>query len=279
MATKKAVASVKHSTVAAKTSNTKASSVKAVSSNRKTWLSGSPLSRAPFVGALVAEFVGTFLLASTIITGQGQPIIILFAFAGIALLVGALSGAHLNPAISIAAWATRRVTGLRALGYIGAQFLGAGLAFAVLNAFVGGAAPVDAQAQAFGQQAAASLFHATALPAGKEWYIFFAELLGTTILGFALANALRERKDRVASALTGGLGIFVALLVAASAAAYVGGSAILNPAAALSLQALKWELWPLAVYVLAPVIGGIVGFILNDVLQAENDGGRDRLVG
>ncbi len=278
MATKKAVASVKHSTVAAKTSNTKASSVKAVSSNRKTWLSGSPLSRAPFVGALVAEFVGTFLLASTIITGQGQPIIILFAFAGIVLLVGTLSGAHLNPAISVAAWATRRVTGLRALGYIGAQFLGAGLAFAVLNAFVSGAAPVGAQAQAFGQ-AGASLFQATALPAGKEWYIFFAELLGTTILGFAIASALREKKDRVASALTGGLGIFVALLVAASAAAYVGGSAIINPAAALSLQALKWELWPLAVYVLAPVIGGIVGFILNDVLQAENDGGKDRLVG
>ena len=171
-------------------------------------------------------------------------------------------------------WATRKVTAQRALGYIVAQFLGAGLAFAVLSAFVHGAAPVAAQAQAYGQ-AAAALFQANALPAGKEWYIFFAELMGATILGFAYANALRETKDRVASAFTVGLGIFVALLLAASAAAYVGGSAVINPAVALSLGALKWELWPLAVYILAPVIGGVLGFILHDIMRVESDGGRD----
>jgi len=267
MVTKKAVSSVHKSTV-------KTASVQAVSSNKPTWLSRSPLSRAPFVGALVAELIGTFLLASAVIAGQGQPIIVLFAIAGIVLLVGALSGAHLNPAVTIGAWATRKVTGLRALGYIVAQFLGAGLAFAVLSAFVHGAAPVTAQAQAYGQ-AAAALFQANALPAGKEWYIFFAELLGTTILGFAYANALHEKKDRIATAFTVGLGVFVALLLAASASAYVGGSAIINPAVALSLGALKWELWPLAVYILAPVIGGVLGFILHDVLRVESDGGRD----
>ncbi len=267
MATKKAVSSVHKSTV-------KATSVQAVSSNKPTWLSRSPLVRAPFIGALVAELIGTFLLAGAFIAGQGQPIIVLFAIAGIVLLVGAMSGAHLNPAVTIGAWATRKITGLRALGYVVAQFLGAGLAFAVLNAFVQGAAPVNAEAQAFGQ-AAAALFQANPLPAGKEWYIFSAELLGTLIFGFAVANALREKTDRLAAAFTIGLGIFVALLLAASASAYVGGSSIINPAVALSLGALKWELWPLAIYVLAPVIGGVVGFILHDTLQAQSDGGRD----
>lgn len=59
---------------------------------------------------------------------------------------------------------------------------------------------------------------------GKEWYVFFAELLGTAILGFAIANATREVQDRVAAAFTAGLGIFIALMVAVSAASYVGAS-------------------------------------------------------
>lgn len=278
MATKKAVTSVKKSTVPAKAAAAKTTRVQAVSSTKPSWSLRMPLNRAPFIGALVAEFIGTFLLAGAVIAGQGQPIIVLFAIAGIVLLVGTLSGAHINPAITIAAWATRKVTGLRALGYIVAQFLGAGLAFAVLTAFVNGAAPVAAQAQAYGQ-AAATLFQAVPIPAGKEWYVFFAELLGTTILGFALASALREKKDRVATAFTVGLGIFLALLIAASAASYVGvtSGAILNPAVALSLGALSFKLWPLAIYVLAPVIGAVVGFILHDVVRVESDGGEDRL--
>lgn len=267
MVTKKAVSSIKKSTA-------KTTSVQAVSSNKTTWLSRSLLVRTPFVGALVAEFIGAFLLAGAFIAGQGQPIIVLFAIVGIVLLVGGLSGAHLNPAITIGALATRKITATRALGYIVAQFLGAGLAFAVLNAFVQGAAPVTAQAQAYGQ-AAAALFQANALPAGKEWYVFFAELLGATIFGFAVANALREKKDRIAAAFTVGLGVFVALLLAASATAFVGGSSIINPAVALSLGALKFELWPLAVYIFAPLIGGVIGFFLHDILQVESNGARN----
>lgn len=269
MATNKADSSAKKSTG-------KVTSIQAVSSRKTTWLSRLPLNRAPFVGAVVAEFIGTFLLAGAVIAGQGQPIIVLFALVGIVLLVGAMSGAHLNPAVTVGAWATRKITGRRTLGYIVAQVLGAGLAYAVLNAFVSGAAPVSAQAQAYGQ-AAATLFQANALPAGKEWYVFFAELLGTTILGFAYAGALREKRDRLASAFTVGLGVFVALLLSASAAAFVGGSSVINPAVALSVNALKWELWPVAVYVLAPIIGGVVGFALHNVLRVESDGGTDRL--
>jgi len=278
MATKKATPksvrkTVKKPTTSKKTSTT--STVKAVSAPVKTGLfRGSPLSRAPFIGALVAEFIGTFLLAGAIIAGQGQPIIILFAIAGIVLLVGTLSGAHLNPAMTIGALVTRRISGLRAIGYVVAQFLGALAALGLLTAFVNGAAPVNAEAAAFGQ-AAATLFQSTPLPAGKEWYVFFAELIGATVLGLAVATALRIKGDRVASALTVGFGIFVALLLAASAAAFVGGSAILNPAVALSLQALQFELWPVLVYVVAPLVGGVIGFILQDILRAEHDGGND----
>jgi aquaporin Z len=221
--------------------------------------------------AVGAEFVGTFLLATVIIAGQGQPIFVLFGLVGIVLLIGAISGAHVNPAITIGAWVTRRVGWLRALLFIGAQVLGAVIAWGTLNLFLSGAAPVDATSAALGQTGPA-LFEAAqaSIWAGKEWYVFFAELLGTAILGFAIANATRGIQDRVASAFTAGLGIFIALMVAVSAASYVSASAVINPAVAISLQAYSWEnLWPLAVYAFAPVVGAVVGFVLHDVLRGN----------
>jgi len=221
--------------------------------------------------ALAAELIGTFLLAGVVIAGQGQPIFVLFAFAGIVLMLGAISGAHVNPAVTIGALVTRRIGWLRAIGYVIAQVLGAALAYVVLNAFIGGAAPVSEQAQLYGQ-AAPALFAATdiATLAGKEWFLFFAELTGTAVLAFAIANATRELQDRVAAAFTAGFGIFIALMIAVSAASYVGGTAIINPALAVALHAYSWAtVWPFAVYALAPVIGGVLGFVLYDVLRGR----------
>ena len=222
--------------------------------------------------ALGAELVGTFLLAGVVIAGQGQPIFVLFALVGIVLTIGAISGAHVNPAITIGALVTRRIGWLRAIGYIIAQLLGAALAYVVLNAFIGGAAAVSAEAAAYGQTAA-TLYTAAdvSLLTGKEWYVFFAELTGTAILGFAIANATRELQDRVAAAFTVGLGIFIALMIAISAASYVGATAIINPALAVTLHAYSWgSIWPFAIYALAPVIGGVLGFVIYDLLRGRN---------
>jgi aquaporin Z len=195
-------------------------------------------------------------------------LIIMFAIAGVVLLVGGFSGAHLNPAMTVGALVTRKIGAWRAVGYIVAQFLGALAALGLLTIFVHGANQPEASAQLYGQ-AAPTVFAANPITAGKEWYLFFSELVGTAILGFAVATALRAGKDRVSAALTVGFGIFVGLLFAATAASYVGGSAIINPAVAASLDAIKWSVWPLAIYVLAPVIGGVVGFVLNDVMRAS----------
>lgn len=219
--------------------------------------------------ALAAELIGTFLLASAVITGQGQPIIVLFALVGIVLLIGTISGAYVNPAITIGALVTRRIGWLRAVGYIVAQSLGAILALLAFNAFLGGAATTG-EAQLY--QQTPTLFQAADLTAaaGKEWFVFFAEVLGASILAFAVANATRERQDRVAAAFTVGLGIFIALMVAVTAASYAGASAIINPALAISLQAVTWEMWPIAIYILAPVVGGIAGFLIYDLVRGRD---------
>jgi aquaporin Z len=280
MATKKTASSAKKSTVkktSPKTtaSTTKVTTVKAVPATKPAGsLFGLRLSRAPLLGAGIAEFIGTFLLAAAVIAGQGQPIIILFAIAGIVLTIGSLSGAHINPAITIGAWATRKIAGLRALVYIVAQVLGAMLALIVLNAFVAQAPEVSQQAAAFGQTTP-QLFKAAAIPENKEWIVFLAEVLGATIFGFAVAAAFRQ-VERIAAAFTVGMGLFLALLVTGTAASAVSAATILNPAVAVALQAVNFEtIWPFAVYLFGASLGALLGFILNDLLQVESDGGRD----
>ncbi len=220
--------------------------------------------------ALGAEFLGTFLLAAVIIAGQGQPIFVLFGLVGIVLLIGSISGAHVNPAITLGAWATRRIGWLRAVGYIFAQFLGAAVAYFALSAFLGGATQPTAEQQQYGQTAAA-LFKAAdvTLLTGKEWYVFFAEVLGTAILGFAVASATRA-KESLHAAFAVGLGIFIALMIGITITGYVSASSIINPAVALSLQAYS-GVWAYIIYGLGSVVGGVFGFILHDLLR-----GRDR---
>lgn len=220
--------------------------------------------------ALGAEFIGTFLLAAVIIAGQGQPIFVLFGLAGIVLLLASISGAHFNPAVTIGAWATRRIGWLRAIGYIFVQFLGAAVAFFAMSAFIGGASQPSAEQQMYGQQAA-SLFQAANVSelTGKEWYIFFAEVLAASILGFAVAATTRFRSS-LNKAFTYGFGIFIALMIGITVTGYVSASSIINPAIALSLQAYQGT-WAYIIYGLGAVLGGVLGFVIHDLLRGRAD--------
>ena len=276
MATKKAASSAKKTTKKSTNASTKVTTVKAVESrpmaaSTTAVMNKFSLKNSSAVSALIAEFIGTFALAAAILAGQGQPIIVLFALVGVVLTVGTLSGAYVNPALTIAAWVTRRITGLRAVGYIVAQFLGAMLALSLLDMFVK-ASPAPAADAASMYNSAPALFHAAAIPQAKEWLIFLAELVGAAIFGFAVAGATREIKERTAAAFTVGLGAFLGLMLAGSAAAFIGGSSILNPAVAVSLQAINFgSMWPVLVYVIGASLGAIIGFVLHDLLRsAEN---------
>lgn len=272
MATKKAASSKKS---ASKQTTTKVTTVKAVESRPATQSPASSkqavrfsLARTPLVAALIAEFIGTFVLTATVIAGQGQPILVFFALVGVVLTVGTISGGYVNPALVLGAWVTRRVNGMRAAAYIVAQILGAMLALVVLNAYVH-AAPASDAAQTY--NTATELFKAAALPHGKEWFIFFSEFIGLLIFGFAVAGATREKKDRTAAAFTIGLGAFLGLMIAGSGAAFLGANAILNPAVAIGLQAISFgSVWPIAVYVVGGSIGAILGFVLYDMLRSND---------
>jgi aquaporin Z len=93
--------------------------------------------------ALVAEFIGTFTLifigAGAAALGVGGLVGVAFAH-GLVVLVfayayGHISGAHINPAVTIGLWAARAIDGLAAIGYIIVQILG-GIAAAFVLRFV-----------------------------------------------------------------------------------------------------------------------------------------------
>lgn len=279
MATKKATTKKKAPVAKRKTSNKSATASKTaartVPAAAKKQTFGqhieSSLQSVQLWRSLGAEFIGAFLLVAVIIVSQYSAIAVLFAIIGIVLMIGGISGAHLNPAVTIGAWVTRRIGWLRAVGYIFVQFLGAAVALVTLQAFLGGQAEIT-QAQAAYGQTQQELFKAVSLSgvSGKEWFVFFSELLGTAVLGFAYANASRL-KDRLSSAFGIGFGIFVALMVAGTTAGYVAVNVIINPAVALGLQAYSADAWPYIVYALGPVIGGALGFVIHDLLRGKAD--------
>lgn len=259
----------------AKKTSTKVTTVRAASgasANASARSARFTFSRSPLLAASVAEFIGTFLLATVVIAASGQPLFVMFAALAVVLVVGGVSGAHLNPALTVGALATRRINLARAVSYVVAQVLGALLALVVLNAFVSAAPEVSDSAKAFGQ-AAPTLFSAPSIASGKEWVVLAAELLGSVVLAFGVAAALRSRllRSDVSHAFTYAGVLYLALLLGGTAANYVGASAIMNPAVAGSLQALKFELWPILVYVVTPLVGGVLGFALNDVVQTESE--------
>ncbi len=274
MATKKNASSAKKKTSAKASSSpkvTRVTTVKAVESGRPrvvNSLRGSFL-RMPVLSAAMAEFLGVFLLAITVLIVRNEPFYIFITLIGIFMLIGGLSGAHINPGITVGAWATRRINWVRAVSYIIAQFLGAMLALVVMSSFVNQAPSVDPEAAAFGQTAP-QLFEMVSLPDGKELPVLFAELIGLAVIGFAYASVLRPRVEEKASgALTIGGAGFIAMAFASTVAGYVGAQATLNPATAVTLKAVEnlTDLWTVGVYFVAPLLGAVIGFFLYDLLR------------
>ncbi|MCB9820189.1 aquaporin [Candidatus Nomurabacteria bacterium] len=223
--------------------------------------------KSPLLAASIAELIGTFIFAGVVLATQGTDIYVFFGLVAVILSFAAISGAHVNPALTMGAWATKRISGARALSYFAAQTIGALLALVVMNAYVSAAPKLNDQAAMFGAQQA-QLFTIPDIPGGKEWLILAAELIGMTIFAFAFARA-GFLKSRLSSAVTISGGLFVALLVGGFAAKAVTGAVILNPAVAASVQAVSWDLWPIMVYVVTPLVGGVIGCALHDLLRSN----------
>jgi aquaporin Z len=77
----------------------------------------------------LAEFLGTFLLVLSIFASGGNAFVIGGTLALVILLAGKISGAHINPAVSLAMLIEGSMTAVDFITYITTQMLGSTAAY------------------------------------------------------------------------------------------------------------------------------------------------------
>ena len=197
------------------------------------------------VAMLVAEFLGTFSLASAILAMARFTAFPFFAAAAaggtlalMVLVIGATSGAHINPAVTVGMWSLRKIETTRAIVYIAVQLLG-GLVAWRLNEYLMNS-PLK-------NTAASKL----------DWRVFIAEAVGTFIFTFGIAAAVYQgyRGLRQAAAIGGSLALGILI-------ASFGSNGLLNPAVAIGVRSISFA------YLAAPVLGAVVGMNVYALLFA-----------
>ncbi len=77
--------------------------------------------------AVFAELLGTFIFISVILL-EGTALAIGITLIAVIFLIGRVSGAHVNPAISFVMWMKKDISSSKLLTYIVAQLIGGYLA-------------------------------------------------------------------------------------------------------------------------------------------------------
>lgn len=225
--------------------------------------------------ATIAEVIGTFILTAIILSQAGQPIPVMFGIIAAALGIGALSGSYMNPALVVGAWITRRLDGMRALFYIIGQICGALVAWSLIDWFTSASAPqLQGQALSLGQTAT-QVFHAAAIPGGKELLVLVAEFIGMFVFALIVASAISEKRKSLATALSIGTGLFAGLIVASSAtsallSAQFTGLNFLNPAVAIASGIFSSgvaSVWSVVIYLIVPLVASALAFGLYELLR------------
>jgi len=203
---------------------------------------------------LVAETLGTFAL---VFAGTGAIVINAasngaITHAGIALTFGLIvlamiytfgdvSGAHLNPAVTLGFFAAGRMPGREVIPYIAAQVAGAFAASGVLRALF----PADATLGA-------------TLPAGSALQSFVLELILTALLMLVVLSVSTGAKEK---GITAGIAVGSVIALEAMFAGPICGASM-NPARSLAPAVVSGQVQHLWVYLVAPTIGALFATLL-----------------
>lgn len=217
---------------------------------------------------LVAECVGTALF---IFLGAGSMVVNAMTVGrlgtvGIALAHGlamaiivsatlAISGGHINPAVTLGVWVAKKIDGRTAVNYWIAQFVGAIVGAAFLKLVM-----------PWGPVKATSLGTPLLSPIVTFWQGVGIEAILTFFLLCAVfGTAVSSEAPKV-----GGFGVGVAILVGGIAAGDATG-AVMNPARALGPALVSWTWAGQVVWWIGPAIGAIVAGLLWKAILLPRD--------
>lgn len=179
----------------------------------------------------LAELIGTFFLAFAVATAINQIPFAIPVVAGLTLglfvySVGSISGAHLNPAVTIAMASVKKISVKDAGFYVLSQLVGGFLAMAVTKAW--GKAPDLVVANDFG--------------------VGLAETIGAFVLAFGVSAVVN---GKIGGNSMSGLVVGGSLTLGAILASSVSNG-VINPAVAVGIGSMS------AMYLLAPIVGAVI---------------------
>lgn len=139
MATSKSGSSTKKPTAkkSTKSSATKVTTVTTVKESPKAPLFKKANDEPKYAAIILAEIIGTFILTliAILTLQQVAPLYVGLTVTVLVLAIGAVSGSHVNPAVTFGLWSARKLQTKLLPVYWVAQFVGAILAVLILGAF------------------------------------------------------------------------------------------------------------------------------------------------
>lgn len=212
--------------------------------------------------ALIAEFTGTFAL---VFAGTGAIVIngvsggaithvgvaLTFGLIVLAMIyaLGEVSGAHLNPAVTLAFGAAGRFAWNRVLGYLLAQTAGALAASGLLRLLF----PTDNRL-------------GSTLPAGNPAQSFILEMVLSALLMLVILRVSTGAKEK---GITAGLVVGAVIALEAMFAGPICGASM-NPARSLAPALVSGHTEHLWIYLLAPVLGTLLAVPLSNLLRSSD---------
>jgi aquaporin Z len=197
----------------------------------------------------ITEFIGTFFLVLVVaLTGNAAAIgvvLMIMVFAG-----GHISGAHYNPAVTLAVLIRGKVSASDAGVYIIVQLIAAIVAALIAKWYVGDMGVVTLDLS------------------GRVLKAFVSELLGTFALAYVVLNVATSKGTTGNSFY--GLAIGATVFTMASTFGGVSGAAF-NPAVALGATIIKAFAWKnIWIYLVACFGGGFCAALLFNYINVED---------
>ena len=197
---------------------------------------------AEFIGAFALVFAGTGAIvidaaSRGAITHVGVALTFGLIVLAMIYTVGDISGAHLNPAVTLGFWAARRLPFREVPGYAASQCAGALAASATLRLLF----PQD------------QLLGAT-LPAGSALQSFVLEFILTFLLMLTILNVSTGAKEK---GITAGIAVGAVIALEAMFAGPICGASM-NPARSLGPAVISAHFECLWIYLTAPVLGAVL---------------------
>jgi len=217
----------------------------------------------PFVQKIIAEIFGTYFLifagcgAVTInaskngaITFPGVAIVWGLAVMVMVYAVGHISGAHLNPAVTLAFATCGRFPWRQLPAYVLAQMLGSTLAAGTLRLMFGGRH---------------EHFPGT-LPTGSDVQSLVIEIITTFYLMFVISGVATDNR---AIGELAGLAVGATILLNVLIAGPVSGASM-NPARSVGPALVTGQYRSIWVYLVGPVVGAVAGAWAYNLIRFTN---------